>query len=71
MSSAMQTACDAGAELWLAQYDSSGRLLAVQRVLPAAGVVLFSPLEDTRRVTLLCVDEPHWIPQTAAGKIDL
>ena len=71
VSSAMQTACDAGAELWLAQYDSSGRLLAVQRVLSAAGVVLFSPLEDTRRVTLLCVDEPHWIPQTAAGKIDL
>lgn len=64
MDAAMTEAYRAGALLWLAAYEASGRMTAFQQVIPARdGTVVLFPLADTARVNLLCADK-DWKPQT-------
>ena len=64
MDAAMTEAYRAGALLWLAEYEASGRMTAFQQVIPAKdGTVVLFPCEDTARGSLLCLDGA-WTPRT-------
>lgn len=63
MDAAMTEAYRAGALLWLAEYEASGRMTAFQQVIPAKdGTVVLFPCEDTARGSLLCLDGA-WKPR--------
>ena len=69
MDAAMTEAYRAGALLWLAEYEASGRMPAFQRAIPAKdGTVVLFPCGDTARVSLLCLDGA-WKPRTCHQNI--
>lgn len=61
MDADMTEAWETGGTLWLAEYEESGRMTALQQAVPAGGTVVLFPREDTARVSLLCLDR-DWKP---------